>query len=336
MGQKTDSTPTQGTRIGDEAVHSMQAINSYRVEERSRWKKRVFSFIFVGLLISLLVHFNLAVILQLLTRDGAGEKPGGAITSIEFAIQDSQTLSDMPEGEQLNQQENVQSEANAISQTNTQANLTADASTTSLLADSSTMAPSLSGGGSSGMGGGMGGSGGGTTFFGISSAGSRFCYIVDISGSMNTQNRLNAAIAELTKSLKQLPDFARFYILFYSSNVKYNIPSSQKGWNTARNSTIRKMAKEFKSIRPQGGTNPAPAFARAFELDPLPEVIYFLNDGIISPFSAQQLQHMMPSGSRIVINTISFGDSASQQEMINIAKQNQGQFKHVKTCVGKP
>ena len=337
MGQMADSTSTQENASGaGVSSSSLQAITEYRAQERKRWKKRVFSFIFAGILISILVHFNIAVLLNLLTRGGSGGTPEGAMTTIEFAMQDSQILSDMPEGQELQQQESIQTEASSEALTATKATLDADASTTALNANSSSMSPSLAGGGSSGMGGGMGGSGGGTSFFGISSSGSRFCYIVDVSGSMSSQNRLQAALAELTRSLKRLPDFARFYVLFYSSTVRNDIPSMQKGWNTARSSTIRRMTKEFDSIKSGGGTNPGPAFEKALALRPLPEVIFFLTDGIISPFSSEKLKLMMPDGSHIVVNTIAFGEAANQDAMIAIAKANRGQYKFVKSTGGKP
>ncbi|MFT4593478.1 MAG: hypothetical protein ACI9JK_001190 [Phycisphaerales bacterium] len=330
MDYKEEALQTP-SRTNSSAVgsNSARSLSEYRQQERSRWKKRAFSFIFAGILISILVHFNIAVTLQLLMRSGGDATSAGALTTIEFAMQDSSTLSDMPEGQELQQQESISTEVSSEALTATQATLAADATTTALEANSAGMTPSLGGGGSSGMGGGMGGSGGGTTFFGISSSGTRFCYIVDVSGSMSAQNRLDSALAELTRSLKQLPDFARFYVLFYSSSVRKDIPSMQKGWNTARASTIRRMTNEFESIHPQGGTNPGPAFQLALSLKPLPEVIFFLTDGVISPFSAEELRQMIPDGSRVVVNTIAFGDSANQDAMIEIAKENRGQYKFV-------
>jgi len=332
MGQQADLSPTHDNNGVNAHTSAMShAINQYKIEEKSRWKKRVISFIFVGFLISILVHINIAFLLSFFIRGGPNNASAGAITTIEFAIDDSQSLTDLPEGQQLQQQESVQTEASAESLTTTQATLTADASTTLLDSSSQSMAPSLAGGGSSGMGTGMGGSGGGTSFFGISSPGSRFCYIVDVSGSMQQQNRLPAAIDELTKSLKRLPDFARFYVLFYSSQVREDIPSMQKGWNTARSSTIRRMTKEFDNLRAGGGTMPKSAFEKAFLLRPAPEVIFFLTDGEISGFTVDVLQSMIPKGTHIVINTIAFGQSANQQQMIDIAKATGGQYKFVQS-----
>jgi len=44
---------------------------------------------------------------------------------------------------------------------------------------------------------------------------------------------------------------------------------------------------------------------------------------------------MLPSGERIVVNTIAFGHSANQQQMIDIAKATGGQYKFVQSG-GKP
>ena len=110
---------------------------------------------------------------------------------------------------------------------------------------------------------GGGGGGGGTSFFGISSSGSRFCYIVDMSGSMSSGNRMGQAINELTQSIKKLPDFARFYVLFYSAGVRE--PSIQRGWNTARKRTVDKMIEEFAQIKPKGGTEPRDALVKQFK-----------------------------------------------------------------------
>lgn len=328
MEQQADSTPTDAEIPSKAPIRaSADAITQYKSDERARWKRRVISFVFVGLLISVLVHLNIGFLLSFLMRGGSDSGVSGAMTTIEFAIQDSESLLDMPESEQLQQQESVQTQASPDSLTSTEATLTADGTTTSLDVSQS-MTPSLAGGGA-GMGSGMGGSGGGTSFFGISSSGSRFCYIVDVSGSMQTQNRIDDAISELTKSLKRLPDFARFYVLFYSDHVRE--PAIQKGWNTARASIIRRMIKEFDTLSPGGGTRPKPAFEKAFSLQPAPEVIFFLTDGDLSGFSVNELKAMLPRDKRVVVNTIAFGDSANQQQMIDIAKATGGQFKFIRS-----
>jgi hypothetical protein len=259
---------------------------------------------------------------------GAAENES-ASTVVDFAILDEEQLQDMPQGDVVDQQEEVQSEAAFEVEVATMALLPSSDSRPTLESVTQSQVRSLSGGGSSGIGAGVGGSGGGgASFFGISSSGNRFCYIVDISGSMNSANRLNLALQELSNSLKSLPDFARFYILFYHSTVVE--PPSQRGWNRARRSVVRKMVREFQSIQPMGGTNPILAFEKAFELDPLPEVIYFLTDGDSLGFKLNQLTGMMPK-KRIVINTIAFGNNSTQQLLRDIASTTSGKYNFIQT-----
>ena len=312
---------------------TVEVVTEFRKEETSRCKKRVLSLIFVGFLISILVHINIGFLLSLFLRGGQGNSSLGAITTIEFAILDTESFTEMPTADSDLTQEVAETQVTSETLEATEAKLDADDSPTKLQSSTTSMTPSLSGSGSSGMGSGMGGSGGGgTSFFGIASKGTRFCYIVDVSGSMQQNERLPSAIAELTKSLKKLPDFGRFYILFYSSDVQE--PAMQSGWNTARSSTVRRMVKEFESIKARGGTNPKPAFEKAFELKPLPEVIFFLTDGEISGFTVADLKSLIPSNARVTVNTIAFGSSSSQQILREIAQATGGQFNYVQTGAG--
>ncbi len=330
--RKGNQPPSQ--HKGDQSTalerSTVEVLTQFRKEETERCKKRVLSLIFVGLLISILVHINIGFSLSLFLRGGDGNASPGAITTIEFAILDSESFTELPNADSNQTQEVAETQATSEALEATQATLDADDSPTKLQTSTSSMTPSLSGSGSSGMGSGMGGSGGGgTSFFGIASKGTRFCYIVDVSGSMQQNERLSSAIAELTKSLKKLPDFGRFYILFYSSDVQE--PATQSGWNTARSSTVRRMVKEFESIKAGGGTNPKPAFEKAFELKPLPEVIFFLTDGEISGFTVDALKALIPSNTRVIVNTIAFGASSSQQILREIAQATGGQFNFVQT-----
>ena len=309
---------------------TLQAVTQFHVEETTRCKKRVLSLIFDGLLISIIVHLLIGYVLGKLDRDGEGTTASGAITNIEFAIDDSETLTELPTADSNLTQEIAETQATSESLDATQATLDADDSPTKLQTSTRSMTPSLSGSGNSGMGSGIGGSGGaGASFFGISSKGTRFCYIVDVSGSMQQGERLPSAIAELTRSLKKLPDFARYYVLFYSSDVQE--PSTQLGWNTARASTVRRMVKEFQNIKARGGTIPKPAFEKAFKLKPLPEVIFFLTDGEISGFTVADLKALIPKKTRVTVNTIAFGASSGQQILRDIAQATGGQFNFVQT-----
>ena len=329
MEQPTqDQTRQIETFPQETRVLTTSPIAQYRNEERLRWKRRVWSLIFVGILISILVH--LIIFLQFSgTVGGSFFSQQGEAHQIELAVLDEESFTDLPEGEQLTQSQlqSEHTEASADVVENTQAILAADTTGTALLATEQSRMASLTGSGTAGMGLGMGGSGGGgTSFFGITSSGTRFCYIVDRSSSMGKDNFAKAK-AELIASLEKLPDFARFFVLFYSTD--YIEPGMQQGWNTARRRTVTKMAKEILQMTAHGGTNPLPAFVKAFELKPPPDTIFFLTDGEISPFSNNKLQEIMPKGKKIVVNTIAFGDDTSQKILQEIANATGGKYNYV-------
>ena len=329
MQQPSNATNQGKSQIRTSQKNYISDVVKYTHEERSRSKRTILNLIYVGVAVSILIHLIMGFLLQISDESRGGPSPDVS-TKIEFAILDEEQLQDMPEGKVAEPVEEVQTEAAFEVEVATTALLASPDSRPILESTSQSQARSLSGGGSSGLGSGVGGSGGGgASFFGIASSGNRFCYIVDISGSMNNSNRLALALEELSASLKSLPDFARFNILFYHSLVVE--PPSQRGWNRARRSVVRRMVRDFQAITPAGGTHPILAFEMAFMLDPLPEVIYFLTDGDSLGFKLDQLIQMIPSKSPIVINTIAFGNNSTQKLLRDIANATRGKYTFVKT-----
>lgn len=315
-------------RVFEFMVLFTQLLHSTKMREQDG-EKNVISLIYIALLASFIIHYLAIWTFGDIVRDISQSQNPSAITTIEFAMEDAEILSQMPEGDELEYQEAFEPFASTDMPVATQSILSADVTTAPLERSSHTIAPSLGGSAGRGMDRNMGGSGGFASFFGIVSSGSRFCYIVDISSSMRSQHRFEQAIAELSKSIKRLPDFAQFYILFYNDHVVE--PTMQKGWNTARASIIRRMLKEFKYIHASNGTVPAPAFRKAFTLKPLPDIIFFLADGQLFGFNSTKLKAMLPTNKRIIVNTIAFGESADQKVMKSIAKETGGQYTFVKS-----
>ena len=321
-------------RVTTQRDNLITDVTKYTTQERERWKKTIRSLIFVGIIASILIHIILGFILDISSGNlGKGDSKIVA-TTVDFAVLDEEQLQEMPEGNETQQQEEIQSEATLEVEFSTSVLMPSSEKRETLKSKSQSQARSLSGGGSSGLGVGVGGSGGGgASFFGIASTGNRFCYIVDISGSMRSGNRIGSALQELSKSIKGLPDFAKFYVLFYHSTVVE--PPSQRGWNRARRSVVRKIVTEFQSINPLGGTNPILAFEQAMQLKPLPEVIYFLTDGDSLGFQLNDLISLMPKKKTIVINTIAFGNNSTQQLLRDIASTTGGKYNFISTG-GKP
>ncbi len=193
--------------------------------------------------------------------------------------------------------------------------------------------------GGDGVGSGMGlgaGQGAGTAFFGIQARGNRFAYIVDISGSMGNNGRLQLAMRELQRSLEALPDFAQFKIALYSNQVA--IPPFQRGWLRASRSRVRATGGWLSSIGASGGTQPFPAFQYLWSDDERPDVVFFLTDGEVPVGTASDViqLNLQPGGKPAVINCIAFSGDASQDELREIAQRTEGVFRYVPDQGARP
>ena len=172
-----------------------------------------------------------------------------------------------------------------------------------------------------------GGGGGGTSFFGISSKGTRFAYIVDISGSMGQNRKMETAMQELRRSIESLPDYSYFYILLFSSEIKQ--PPMQKGWMRARKPVVRQFTNWLTSVDPGGGTEPKSSFQAVFSLAVRPDVIYFLTDGQFEDIAPDEIAEMNSHGKKVVINTIQFGDPYGQDVLKQIAAKSGGAYRFI-------
>ncbi len=185
------------------------------------------------------------------------------------------------------------------------------------------------GGGGSGGGLGPGGGSGGTSFFGVGGRGTRFAYIVDISGSMSTGNRMQVAMDELKRSVSSLPDFASFAIFLYSDHSLE--PPFQEGFMRAMPGNVTRVKRWLDEQSPMGGTEPGTAFERALALNPPPDLIFFLTDGEIPDNVPGYLASRNGTNGkkRIVIHCIAFSTDASQDSLRRIARESEGTFRFV-------
>ena len=189
------------------------------------------------------------------------------------------------------------------------------------------------GGPGGGIGIGSGKGGGGTSFFGVGGRGTRFAYIVDISGSMEQENRMVTALAELKRSIAALPDFAQFYVVLYSNGAIY--PDFEEGWQRASRGNISRMKKWIDEQSPRGGTFPLQAFDMVYKLPQPADVIFFLTDGEIPGDTSYHLRDFQSkSKHETIINTIGFSSEAGKDVLVEIAKEHRGVFRFVPTNMG--
>lgn len=303
----------------------------------------------MGVGLSLMIHLVILLIAALVTIDfGYADAGGNKGDEVDFAILSSDNLAQTsspklefesfevaPTPNELVMEIDMLSEANSDESVDD-------------LADS--IAPSLNPGGGSltsidaTTGSAGAGTGDGASFFGLEAQGRRFAYIVDISGSMNAitasgeATRWELTRSELLRSIDGLDENAEFFVVLYSSAPIMLFGNSQ--WVRAQLLNLRLARTGLLGIIPTGGTKPIPAFEISFALDPQPDAIYFMTDGLVEndvPAIVRQLnrREMIP------IHCILFGDLANQSDanagqlmLANIAKNSGGKFTHIRE--GRP
>lgn len=184
------------------------------------------------------------------------------------------------------------------------------------------------GGNEEGLGkiGGSGGGGGGSKFFGVEAQGSRFAYIVDVSGSMQ-----GIKIAQLKQNLQEtiggLLEHMSFVVMCFSSDKQ--ALGGRERWTSA-NDAAKKWAKvKIDEINANGGTNPQSSFEAIFALTPRPDAIYFMTDGQFDPTVADTIAFLNRTGKKVPVHCITFGDRSAEELMRRIASESGGTYTHV-------
>jgi len=281
----------------------------------------------VGIGTSLLVHLCIMYYLASNYRidGGAG---GPAPVSYEFAILQEEELTELEATELDDLIPDASKDFDDVPTDDAMAELDPTVPSAELEVAASGSMPTLGGAGDgTGGDGSLAGGGAGASFFGVSSRGTRFAYIVDRSGSMGQGRKLPIAMRELARSIGGLPDYASFYVLLFSS--AFIEPPMQHGWMRARRSTVNRFIRWLNDVDPSGGTIPMPAFHQVFSLDVRPDVLFFLTDGEIPDDTAKLVADLNRRGGRVVINTIAFGNAQSQDLLKQIARESGGVYRFV-------
>jgi hypothetical protein len=313
--------------LRDQVAQLQETLRLIEEERETMARRRRLHLLIAGGGISLLIHLGLMYWLATAYRmvpEGAGPQP----VTYEFAILQEEELTDLESSELDDLIPQIVSDVQDLPLNDPATELDPVIPAAELEVTRTGAMPTLGGAGDdTGGGGSLVGGGAGTSFFGVSSRGMRFAFIVDKSGSMGEQRKMQVAMNELARSVSSLPDYASFYVLLFSSH--YIQPPGQDGWTRARKSNVSYFIRWLNSVDPGGGTNPMPAFARVFSLDDRPDVIFFLTDGQIPGDQNEMLATLKRQSGRVVINTIAFGDPRSQDLLKRIAKQSGGVYRFV-------
>lgn len=184
------------------------------------------------------------------------------------------------------------------------------------------------------LGGGAGS--GGARFFGVEASGSRFVYVVDVSGSMEGP-RLERLRAELSMSIAELQEGAQFIVIPFATlaaplgDRENWTEASPTGKRWARNAIATELA------RARDGTVPLPGFQIAFVQRPRADAIYFMTDGEQFPPGTEEELAKLNGQFKVPIHCIRFGDAdierpggnPAEKTMKSIAKQSKGTYKFI-------
>ncbi len=317
---------------------------TWLVREKSARRRFIERATIMGLGFSLAVHLVIMLIAALVTVDFGYKDAGGtASDDVGFAVLTSADLAQAaspvirPQSVEVSA---IATEAISIDMlSDTQAHDSADE-----LADS--IAPNLRPGSVSLMsidattGSAGAGSGDGASFFGLEAQGRRFAYIVDISGSMDAltgegvYTRWELTRSELMRSIEGLNEHAEFYIVLYSSNAMALFGNGE--WTMPTPGNLSLTATTLLSFEPHGGTVPLPAFEMVFKLDPMPDAVYFMTDGLFDTGVPDQIRQLNRR-ELTPVHCVLFGELADEREaraavnmLSGIARYSGGKFTHIK------
>lgn len=144
--------------------------------------------------------------------------------------------------------------------------------------------------------------------------------------------------------IANLPETARFQIQLFNTQSRHALSSNEKHWLSAGNADdISEVVKALRSALPEGGTSLYNAFKAARALEPKPDNIILITDGLptqgqskpsgTTVSSAKRLQHFNRAvkllGNAIPVNTILLpmeGDVYAAAAYWQLAVNTQGSF----------
>jgi hypothetical protein len=212
--------------------------------------------------------------------------------------------------------------------------------------------------------GGDGWGGGGTTFFQQKVRAQRVAYVIDYSASMKGQGRESLMRAELKKSVEKLTPGMQYQLIFFagpawtagdtvnmngkksavvksgkdnyqwtSARQKANdwLPRGKKqqpGWVNVEGSNKKNSLKIIQTQKLVWGTHWEPPLEMAMSMDPAPQVIFFMTDGVTGGDVVQVARTIgaKAKSKDIIINTVAMMEPRAETAMKELAKRTGGQF----------
>ncbi|MDZ4820236.1 MAG: VWA domain-containing protein [Planctomycetota bacterium] len=171
------------------------------------------------------------------------------------------------------------------------------------------------------------------SLFGLEGEGKRFVYVLDRSGSMgDPENKpIQAARAELIRSVKSLDDVQQFFIVHYNHEPRVFNPTGVRGRLIYATDENQKSAEQFiDHISPEGGTNHYKALQVAIKLRP--DAIFMLTDGEeVDDLTADELAKLQKLNEGLAqIHVVQFSQKEhSSNSLVELAKKNRGKHRYL-------
>ncbi len=174
------------------------------------------------------------------------------------------------------------------------------------------------------------GAGGVASFFGVEARGNRFAFVVDISGSMQFNDRIAFLKAELSEAVGALLEHTHFSIWSFNSQA---YPITGVRWLDAKESAKERALRSIRAIQASGTTAPEQALQNVFAMRPRPDAIYCMTDGDFEgrgPGIAKLIRDLNDKGfRRVPIYCITLVDQSGEDIMRRIADESGGSYRHV-------
>ena len=167
-------------------------------------------------------------------------------------------------------------------------------------------------------------------FFGIPADVRHLCFIVDRSGSMAANDRIGLVKQHLEKTIMGLRSEVRFEVIFFGAANQADAIDGA-GWSKASSRNKKAFTAELAKVGATGGgTDPTGAFDYAFHsLDPRPDLVIFLTDGMVPPTVVPQLQTLNAARKPARIDTFAIGAGGNEAILRQIASEHRGKFKKI-------
>ena len=201
------------------------------------------------------------------------------------------------------------------------------------------------------------GGGGGSTFFGQTSRAERVVYVIDFSSSMKGNGRHELMRKELSDSLSKMQNGLQMGMIFFAgpawvadSKVKGGIVTNPKGkkfkfktagghskwthdgpkqkvpWWTIDDKEVKRLTKIVKNSPLVPGTVWHLPLHMALDMDPAPQMIYFMTDGVASG-SSKWAESVGKRAKKmgVVINCVALMQPKAEKDLKTMAEMTGGQ-----------